>query len=97
MNYHRNAAFLLATITLSLGMPALAQVSTSTKVSTSNSMDNGVASQTTKVEHVKKIKTHHAKRILGVKVGHKTKTIKTVRKTTVNSNGDSTSSVQTNH
>jgi hypothetical protein len=97
MTLYRNPAVLLAAIALGASTPILAQVSTATKVTTSNSMDNGVATQTTKVVHVKKYKTHHAKRILGVKVGHKTKTIKTVHKTTVSSNGDSSSSVETNH
>jgi hypothetical protein len=97
MTNHRNTAVLLAAIVLGTSMPVSAQVSTATKVSTSNSMDNGVATQTTKVEHTKKYKTHHPKKVLGIKVGNKTKTVKTVQKTSVDSNGNSSSSVETTH
>jgi hypothetical protein len=83
---------------LATSVPISAQVTHETKVISSNSsMDNGVGTQTTKVVHVEKYKTRHAKRILGVKVGHKTRTIKKVRTTTVGSNGDSRTSVETSH
>ena len=97
MTSYRNIAALLAVMALGTSIPISAQVSHETRVSTSNGMDDGVATQTTKVVHVNKFKTHHAKRILGVKVGHKTRTIKKVRTTTVDSNGNNNTSVEISH
>jgi hypothetical protein len=97
MTIHRHTAALLAAMALGASMPVVAQVSDRTKVTTHNRTEDGVDTQTTRVIHEKKFKTHHAKRILGVKVGHKTEKIKSVRTTKVDSNGDSSTSVRTNH
>jgi hypothetical protein len=97
MTFYRHTAALFAATALVASMPISAQVSHETRVTTSNNMDDGVPSQTTKVVHVKKYKTHHPKRILGVKVGHKTRTVKRVRKTTVDANGNTSTSVETRH
>jgi hypothetical protein len=90
---------LLAAMALAAGfsLPATAQVTHETKVSTDVSHQDGVTTRTTKVAHIRKVKTHRPKRILGVKVGHKTRTTKTVRTTTVSSNGDYSRSVTTSH
>ena len=92
MTVYRNIAALVAVMGLGTSMPISAQVSHDTSVSTSSGMDHGVATQTTRVVNVNKFKTHHAKRILGVKVSHKTRTIKQVRTTTVDSNGNANTS-----
>ena len=84
-------------VALVLASGALAQTSTSTSVSNNTSTNNGVVTQTHKVVVTHKRKTHHAKRVLGVKVGHKTATTKVVKKTTTSSNGDMSTSVQTTH
>lgn len=85
---------LLAALALA-GAPAQAQTTSSTKVTTGTSMDNGVATSKTKVTHVTTRKTHRPKKILGVKVGHKTVTHKTVRTTSASSNGDTSTTVKT--
>jgi hypothetical protein len=86
------------TLGLSLAaVPASAQVSNETKVSHDTSMHDGVATRTTKVEHVRKMKTHRPKKILGVKVGHKTRTTKTIQTRSVSSNGDHSSSTEIKH
>jgi hypothetical protein len=82
---------------LALATGALAQSTTSTSVSSDTSVKNGVVTHTHKVVHVHKRKTHHAKRILGVKVGHKTATTKVVKTTSANSNGDVSTTVKTTH
>ncbi|WP_206238971.1 hypothetical protein [Novosphingobium terrae] len=92
----------LAAMALGLGVtlvavPASAQVSNETKVSHDTTMQNGVATRTTKVEHVRKVKTRHPKKILGVKVGHKTRTTKTIQTRSVSSNGDHSSSTEIKH
>lgn len=97
MMLFRKAAALIAAAALTAGLPAMAQVSHETKVSTDTSMHDGVATRTTKVEHVKKVKTHRPKKILGVKVGHKTKTTKVVREKSVSSNGDVSTKVKVSH
>lgn len=97
MTFRRNAACLIAAVTLPLAVPAMAQVSHESQVSTNTSMHDGVATRTTKVVHVKKVKTRHPKRILGVKVGHKTRTTKVVRERSVSSNGDVHTEVKTSH
>ena len=89
------AAPLIAALTMTAGLPAGAQTTSQTKVSNDVSVDNGVATRKTKVEHVTKRKTHRAKKILGVKVGHKTVTHKTTRESTVSSNGDHSTKVET--
>lgn len=73
---------------------ATAQTTSKTEVKHDTSMSGGVATSTTKVEHVTKRKTHRPKKILGVKVGHKTVTHKTVRESSVSSNGDTSTTVE---
>ena len=96
MTIIRTASLLLAVPALALGLPAAAQTTAKTEVSHDTSMKDGVATSTTKVEHTTKRKTHRPKKILGVKVGHKTVTHKTVRETSTSTNGDMTTTVKTN-
>lgn len=91
------AAPVVAAFAMTAALPATAQTTNETKVSHDTSMHDGVATTKTKVVHTRKHKTHRAKRILGVKVGHKTRTTKTVRETTRSSNGDVSTSVKTSH
>ena len=91
------AALLIAGLTVAGGLPAQAQTSTQTKVSQDTKVDNGVATHTTMVEHVTKRKTSRPRKILGVKVGHKTVTSKTVRETSTSSNGNASTTVKTSH
>jgi hypothetical protein len=72
-----------------------AQTMSKTKVSTDRDVKNGVATDKVKVVNVQKRKTHRPKRILGVKVGHKTAKAKTVRVDANSSNGDSSTTVKT--
>ena len=99
MTVHRSLAATALGLGAALGLsmaavPSSAQVSHETKVSTDTSMHDGVATRTTKVEHVKKVKTHRPKKILGVKVGHKTITHKRIETRSVSSNGDHSSSTE---
>ncbi len=82
-------AFVLA------GAPALAQTETRTKVSHDTSVKHGVATTRTTVTHTTKRKTHRPKRILGIKVGHRTVVHRTVKQTRVSSNGDRSTTVRT--
>ena len=77
----------LAALALVSVAPAVAQTTAETKVSTKMASDG---TKTTKVVRVHKRKTHRPKKILGVKVGHKTVTHKTVHETTTGPNGAST-------
>lgn len=77
----------LAALTLVSVAPATAQTTAETKVSTKTAPDG---TKKTKVVHVRKRKTHRPKKILGVKVGTKTVTHKTVKETTTGPNGAST-------
>ena len=95
MTIIRTASLLLAVPALALGLPAAAQTTAKTEVSHDTSMKDGVATATTKVQHTTKRKTHRPKKILGVKVGHKTVTHKTTRTSSVSSNGDHSSTVET--
>ena len=97
MKLHHTLTPVVAALALSTGAAVSAQTTTQTKVSTDTSMDNGVATQKTKVEHVRKHKTSRPKKILGVKVGHKTVTHKTVKETTNSSNGDHSTTVKTSN
>ena len=90
------AAPLAAALALAIGLPAQAQTTASTKVSTDTSTKDGVATHTTKVTHTTKRKTRRPKKILGVKIGHKTVTHKTVRKMSTSTNGDASTTVKTN-
>ncbi len=86
-----------AALALSCGSPALAQTVQQTKVDHDTSVKNGVATTKTKITHTTKRKTHRPKKVLGVKVGHKTVTRKTVRETSVSTNGDRSTTVKTSH
>lgn len=81
--------FYLAPIAALVLLPvaATAQTTAETKVSTKMADDG---TKTTKVVHVRKRKTHRVKKILGVKVGHKTVTHKTVHETKTGPDGAST-------
>ncbi|WP_375395984.1 hypothetical protein [uncultured Sphingomonas sp.] len=74
-----------------------AQTTNRTKVTHDTSVHDGVATRTTRVVYTHKHKTRRARRILGVKVGHKTVTRKTVRETTHSSNGDVSTTVKRMH
>jgi hypothetical protein len=87
----------LAAVTLTAALPAAAQVTHETKVSHDVSTHDGVTTRTTRVAHIRKIKTHRPKRILGVKVGHKTRKIETVHTTSSSTNGDYSQSETTHH
>ncbi len=95
MTTSRLALSALAAFALTTGVSAFAQNSTS--VSHSTSTHDGVVTHKTKVVKVHKRKTRHVRRVLGVKVGHKTATSKTVTKTTRKSNGETTTTVKTTH
>ena len=99
MTLSRNTVSMLAAMALAAGlaMPASAQVSRETKVTHDVSTQDGVTTKTTRVKHIKKVKTRHPKRILGVKVGHKTRKVETVKTTSTSSNGDYKQSVKTTH
>ena len=84
----------LAALAMSVS-PAAAQTTSQTKVSNDTNVKNGVVTQKTKVTHTTKRKTHRPKKILGVKVGHKTVTHKVVKETTTSSNGDASTTVKT--
>ena len=89
------AAPMIAALTMTAGLPVQAQTTSKTEVSHDTSMNDGVATTKTKVQHTTKRKTHRAKKILGVKVGHKTVTHKTTRESSVSSNGDTSTKVET--
>lgn len=82
---------------MAAGTPAVAQTETQTKVAHDTSMKHGVATAKTTVTHTSKRKTHRPKKILGIKVGHKTVVHRTVKQTTVSSNGDRSTTVKTSH
>jgi hypothetical protein len=90
-------ASLAAGVALSLAAPSLAQVERATKVEHDTSHKDGVATTTTKVTSVDKRKTRQPKKVLGVKVGHKTAETKTVRETSRSTNGDVSTKVKTSH
>ncbi|WP_174279671.1 hypothetical protein [Sphingomonas bacterium] len=75
--------------------PAPVQTTTKTEVSHDTDQHDGVVTHSRKVTHVTKTRTRRPKKILGVKVGRKTVTHKTVQKTTVSSNGDHSTTVST--
>ncbi len=97
MKMHPLAASLAAAAALSLGVPALAQTTRETKVDHDTHMKDGVATTTTKATTIDKRKTDQPKKVLGVKVGHKTAETKTVRTTTQSSDGDRSVKVKTSH
>lgn len=83
-------------LALTCGAPAMAQTVRETKVDHDTKVHDGVATTTTKVTETSKRKTHRPKKVLGVKVGHKTVKHKVVRETSVSSNGDRKVAVKTN-
>lgn len=95
MRLHHKALAAMSALALA-AVPVAAQTSTSTKVTQSSGTDNGAPTHTTKVVHTTKRKTHRPKKILGVKVGHKTAVTKTVRETSTGPDGASTT-VKTTH
>ncbi len=84
------AAFAFAT-------PVSAQTMVKTEVKNDTDVKDGVVTQKHKVVHTTKRKTRHPKKILGVKVGHKTAVKKTVRETTTSSDGSMSTTVKTSH
>jgi hypothetical protein len=90
-------AILPAVAALAIGGtgPSSAQTMSKTKVTTDTDVKGGVATDKVKVVNVQKRKTHRPKRILGVKVGHKTAKVKTVKETARSSNGDTSATVKT--
>ncbi|MGI4731729.1 MAG: hypothetical protein ACRYFW_08285 [Janthinobacterium lividum] len=91
------AAPMIAALALAAGLPAQAQTTVKTTVSHDTSMTDAGPTRTTKVTHVVKRKTHRPKKILGVKVGHKTVTRKIERKTTTSADGGMSTQVKTSH
>lgn len=97
MTLFRTAAPILAALAMTAAMPATAQTTHKTTVSHDTGMKDGMPTATTKVVTVRKHKTRRAKRILGVKVGHKTRTTKVVREKTVDANGTVDQKVKVSH
>ena len=95
MKLHHIAAA-AAALALTCGMPAMAQTVRETKVDHDTKVRDGVATTTTKVTETSKRKTNRPKKVLGVKVGHKTVKHQVVRETSVSSNGDRKVAVKTN-
>jgi hypothetical protein len=91
----KHIASIAAAVTL-FGSPVLAQTVHQTKVDHDIKVHDGVATSTTKVTQTSKRKTHRPKKVLGVKVGHKTVKHETVRETSVSSDGDRKTTVKTN-
>lgn len=87
----------MAAFAVTAALPASAQSTTETKVSRDTDVKNGVATDKVKVVNVEKHKTHRAKRVLGVKVGHKTAKTKTVKEMSQSSNGDESTKVKSTH
>lgn len=90
-------AALVALSGLALSAPSLGQTTRQTKVEHNTSTSNGVATETTKTTQLTKHSTHRPKKVLGVKVGEKTAVHKTVKETSVSSNGDSNTVVKTSN
>lgn len=80
--------FATTILTFALAGGSVSQTTTTTEVKTG--VENGAPTKTTKVVHVHKRKTHRVKKILGVKVGHKTAVSKTVKETKTGPDGTST-------
>ena len=97
MKLYRTAAPILAALAMTVAMPATAQTTHETKVTHDTGMKDGMPTATTKVVTVRKHKTRRPKKILGVKVGHKTRTTKVVRERTTDANGVVSSKVSTSH
>ncbi|WP_277979595.1 hypothetical protein [Sphingomonas phyllosphaerae] len=93
----KHVAAALSAATLLVAAPVVAQTTHETKVDHDTRVHDGTATTTTRVTETSKRKTHRPKKILGVKVGHKTETTKVVRETAVSSNGDHKTVVKTSH
>jgi hypothetical protein len=93
----KHAAAAIAAAVMIVGTPVIAQTVRETKVDHDTKVHDGVATTTTKVTETSKRKTAEPKKVLGVKVGHKTVTKKTVRETSVSSDGDHKTTVKTSH
>lgn len=92
-----HAAATFAALMMMCGTPAVAQTTHETKVDHDTRVHDGVTTTTTKVTETSKHKTRQPKKVLGVKVGHKTATTKTIRETSVSSDGDRKTTVKTSH
>lgn len=90
-------AAIAATLTLLCSVPVAAQTTHETKVDHDTSVKDGVATTTTKVTETSKRKTRQPKKVLGMKVGHKTVKHQTVRETKVSSDGDQKTTVKTSN
>jgi hypothetical protein len=97
MNILRLAAPALVAIAAVAGAPVTAQTTAETKVSNDTNVKDGVVTHTRKVEQTSKRKTRQPKKVLGVKVGHKTAKTKVVRETTTDSAGNAKTKVSTSH
>lgn len=93
----KHTVALSAAFALTCAAPALAQTTHETKVDHDTKVHDGVATTTTKVTETSKHKTQRPKKVLGVKVGHKTVTRKTVRETAVSSDGGRKTTVKTSN
>ncbi|MBY9064998.1 hypothetical protein K7957_18855 [Sphingomonas yunnanensis] len=93
----KQVAAALGATTLLVAAPALAQTTHETKVVHDTRVHDGTATTTTRVTETSKRKTRQPKKVLGVKVGHKTETTKVVKETAVSSNGDHKTVVKTSH
>lgn len=91
----QHATAIAAAFTMIYGTPALAQTTHQTKVDHDTKVHDGVATTTTKVTETSKRKTRQPKKVLGVKVGHKTVTHKVVHESSVSSDGDRSATVKT--
>lgn len=94
MKAYKLATLTAATFALATGTAAIAQTTTKSSVTTSNTVKAGVPATTVKAITVHKTKTRRAKRVLGVKVGHKSRVHKVVRKTTTTATGETSTQVK---
>ena len=97
MKLNHLAALTIATVALGTGATSVAQTTTRTTTSTSATVRNGVPATTVRSVHVRKTKTHRARRVLGVKVGHHTRVDKTVRSSTTDAHGATSTEVTNVH
>ena len=90
--------FAISALALALpAAPALAQTTTKTEVKNDTDVKDGVVTQTHKEVHSTKTKTGRPKKVLGVKVGEKTRKTKTVREIKTDSNGKTSTTVEHKH
>lgn len=84
-------------MSLLFALALAAQTTSKVEVKNDTAVKDGVVTQTHKVVRETKRKTHRPKKILGVKVGHKTVKTKTERTTTTSSDGGASTTVKTTH